>query len=207
MEAYFYFDYLPAEGSLTTLKCPFILTSRESGQVTVRYSNTSSLTLAPQFHVQISASGLEFRTLDSNPSIAPGETRQLHWAIDSQDVIFGHLILAQVYQSPVYGNPDLVGRCGTLWVDLPQLTGRQLFTGVLAGNLLLVGLGWGLWIASRPPKQGTRIDATGAMLALTVIALLGTIAAISGWWPVGVGCLVLGILLTLSTLGYMLQRG
>lgn len=205
LEAYTYFDYMPAEQALTTLKCPFVLTTHEIGQVTVTYANPSRLTLAPQFQVEISSPEL-YRTVNTAPSFAPGETKELRWTITSQDVVFGHLILAEVYVSPVYDTPDREGRCGTLWVDLPQLTGMEIFAGGLAASLLLTGLGWGLWIAGRRPRQGGRPDVTRAMLALTAVVALGTIAGIGGWWLIGLACLVLSILLILSTLGYVIQR-
>jgi len=206
LEAYFYFDYMPAQEALTTLKCPLFLTPRDRGQVTVTYSNPSRLTLVPQFQVNISSPDLMFRTVDTAPSITPGETKELHWDITSQDVVFAHLILAEVYVSPVYDTPDRVGRCGTLWVDVPQLTGEEIFAGVLAASLLFIALGWGLWIASRHSRRGSKPDVTGAMLALTAVVLFGTIAGIHGWWQFGVACLVLSILLILSTLGYLIQQ-
>ncbi|MGD0613365.1 MAG: hypothetical protein ABSB41_17850 [Anaerolineales bacterium] len=206
LEAYFYFDYMPAEKALTTLRCPFVLTSHESGLVTVTYSNPSRLTLAPQVQTEISSPEL-YRTVNTMPSFAPGETKELQWTITSQDVVFGHLILAEVYVSPVYDTPDREGRCGTLWVDLPMLTGSELFAGVLTASLLFMALGWGLWISGNRPIRGGRPEATRAMLALTSIVLLGTIAGVLGWWLLGLVCLVLTLLLILSTLGYVIQRG
>jgi hypothetical protein len=204
LEAYNYFDYQPAGAALTSLKCPFVLTTHESGQVTASYSNPSRLTLAPQFQVEISSPDLTNRTVNSAPAIAPGKTEELHWAITSNDVIFGSLILVEAYVSPVYNTPDRVGRCGTLWVDVPQLTGMQIFAGVLAAGLLLTGLGWGLWMASNRPKGGGGPDGTGAMLALTAVVLLGMIAGSMGWWLIGVVCLVLSLLLILSILGHLI---
>jgi hypothetical protein len=203
LEAYDYFGYQSAEQALTTLKCPFVLTTHESGQVTATYSNSSRLTLAPQFRVEISSPDLSNRTVNTAPSIAPGETKELHWAITSNDVVFGRLILAEVYVSPVYGTPDREGRCGILWVDVPQLTGMQIFVGVLAAGLLLTGLGWGLWIARYRPKRADGPDATGSMLALTAIVLLGMVAGILGSWLIGVVCLVISLLLILSILAHL----
>ena len=42
------------------------------------------------------------------------------------------------------------------------------------------------------------------MLALTTIVLLGMLAGILGWWLVGVACLILSLLLILSTLGHLI---
>ena len=62
------------------------------------------------------------------------------------------------------------------------------------------------WIASSRPKREGGADATGAMLALTAIVLLGMVAGILGWWVLGVVCLVLSFLLILSTLGHLIAH-
>jgi hypothetical protein len=87
---------------------------------------------------------------------------------------------------------------------VPQLTGMQIFVGVLSAGLLSTGLGWGLWIASNRPKRGGGPDVTGAMLALTAVVLFGMIAGIMGWWLIGVVCLVISFLLILSILGHLI---
>ncbi len=204
LEAYDYFGYQPAGAALTSLKCPFVLTTHESGQVTASYSNPSRLTLEPQFRVEISSPDLSNRTINTALSVSPGETKEVHWAITSNDVVFGRLILVEAYQSPVYDTSDREGRCGTLWLDVPQLTGMQIFVGVLATGLLLTGLGWGLWIASNRPKREGEPNVSGAMLALTAVVLLGMIAGIMGWWLIGVVCLVISFLLILSVLGHLI---
>jgi hypothetical protein len=88
-------------------------------------------------------------------------------------------------------------------VDVPQLTGMQIFVGVLAAGLLLTGLGWGLWIARYRPKRADGPDATGSMLALTAIVLLGMVAGILGSWLIGVVCLILSLLLIISILAHL----
>ena len=204
VEAYNYFGYKPAQQGLTSLRCPFFLTTHETGQVTASYSNPSRLTLNPQFQVEISSPDLSDRMVDTSPAIAPGETKQLQWAITSNDLVFGRMILAEVYQSPVYNTPDRVGRCGTLWVDAPQLTGMQIFIGMLITGLLLTGLGWWLWMKNTPSNRAGRSTVMSAMLALTAIVLVGMIAGILGWWVIGVACMVLSLLLVVSTLGHLI---
>ncbi|MGB8212624.1 MAG: hypothetical protein WCE68_03595 [Anaerolineales bacterium] len=204
IEAYDYFGYQPAGAALTSLKCPYVLTTHETGQVTVTYTNSSSLTLSPQFRVQVSTPDLLNRTVNTAASIAPGETQELHWAITSNDVVFGRMILVEVYVSPVYDTPDRMGQCGTLWVDAPQVTGMQVFTAVLAAGLLLTALGWGLWLARYRPERASGLDVTHAMLAITAIVLLGMVAGLLGWWVVGVACLVLSLLLIIATLGHFI---
>ena len=208
LEAYDYFNYQPAGAALTSLKCPFVLTPHDSGQVTARFSNPTRLTLTPQFRVLISSPDLFFRTVNSVPSVAPDETSHLQWAISSDDVVYGRLILVEAYQSPVYGMTDRAGQCGTLWLGVPQLTGAQIFFSVLAAGLLLTGLGWGLWLAGNRSNPAGRPEDRRPMLAISAVVLSGMVAGIVGLWVVGVLCLVLSLLLILSVLGHLaISRG
>ena len=205
LEAFFYFDYVQAEKTLTTLNCPFVLTTGEQGQVSVTYTNPANRTVSPQIMTEISSPGL-FRTINTTPTFAAGETKRLQWTVTSQDVVFGYLTLAEVYVSPVYGATDQDATCGILWVDLPELTGSEIFAGVLAASLLCVTLGWGLWTSGRGPLQGGGREVTRAMLALTSVVLLGMIAGVFGSWLLGVICLGFTVLLVVSILGYTIQR-
>jgi hypothetical protein len=205
MEAFFYFDYVQAEKTLTTLSCPFILTNRQEGLVTVTYNNPNNQTVSPQVMVEISTPAL-FRSISLTPAFTARETKRLQWTVSRQDVVFGSLTLVEVYVGPVNGAPDRNGTCGILWVDLPMLTGTEVFYGALAGSLLFLALGWWLWIYGRGPRQARGAEVMRTLLALTAAVLLGMVASILGSWLLGVICLALCVLLVVSALGTLAQR-
>ena len=205
-EAYFYFGYVaPANKPLTTLRCPLLMTISDTGEVTIRLTNDTSLDLAPLIRTEISSFDVT-RLEKVNYSLAAGETRKLSWAVTSKDMVFGHLVMARVFVFSAYTMPSRSGTCGTVMVNLPGLSGMPLFILALVFILVCMAAGWILWLGGSRPFQTEELIAMRAMVLFTVTVLLGLIAGIAGWWVVGLFCTVACLLLLLVVVGYYIQK-
>ena len=205
-ESYFYFGYtFPADKTLTTLRCPLLMTTAETDAVTISITNDTDRDLNPLIRTEISYYGAA-RSERVNYSLAAGETRRLSWTITSDDMVFGHLIMARVYVYSTFVLPSRTNTCGTVVVNLPGLTGIQLFVIALAFILVCMAAGWGLWLTGSRPLLKDGIIATRAMVAFTAVVLLGILAGCMGWWGAGLFCAVAGVLLTLTVVGYYIQK-
>jgi hypothetical protein len=205
-ESYFYFGYtFPADKALTTLRCPLLMTTAETGAVTFNITNNTDRDLSPLIRTEISYYGAA-RSERINYPLAAGETRRLRWTVTSDDMVFGHLIMARVYVYSTFTLPSRTNTCGTVVVNLPSLTGIQLFVIVLAFILVCMALGWGLWLAGSRPLQTEGVIATRAMAVFTPVVLLGVLAGCMGWWGAGLFCAVAGVLLILTVVGYYIQK-
>jgi hypothetical protein len=121
-------------------------------------------------------------------------------------MVYGHLIMARVYVFNAYTLPSRTNTCGTVVVDLPGLTGIQLFIIVLALSLAGMAAGWGLWLAGSRPLQMEGVIAMRAMVILTAVVLLGILAGCIGWWGLGLICCVASVLMIFSVVGNYIQR-
>jgi hypothetical protein len=206
LEAYFYFGYsTPADKNLTSLRCPLLITPSDTGKVTIRISNETGRDLEPSVETDISSHNVT-RSEENSYLLTAGQTRKLGWNITSDDIVFGHLILAHVFVHRVYTLPSCANTCGTLVVNLGGLNGNQLFVVVLVMTIVCLAIGWSLWQAgNRSPLRKERI-ATMAMAILTGVVLLGILAGCIGWWGVGIFCGVGSILLIITVIGYYVQN-
>jgi hypothetical protein len=205
LEAYFYFGYTaPADKPLSTLRCPLLMTTSDTGEVTIRLTNNTSLDLAPLISTEISSFDVA-RLEKSNYPLAAGETRQLGWAVTSNDMVFGHLVMARVYVFSTYTMPSRANTCGTVMVNVPGLSGIALFIIALAFILVCMSAGWILWLGGSRPFQREELIAIRAMLFFSITVVLGLIAGIAGWWVVGVFCAVACVLLILVVVVYYMQ--
>ena len=114
--------------------------------------------------------------------------------------------MAQVYVNRSYTLPSCANTCGTVVLPLTGLTGVQLFIIVLSFSLVGLAVGWGLWLAGNRPIQGEEIIVPRAMLFFTAIVVLGILGGLVGWWGLGLFCAAAGVLLTISVLGYYIQK-
>ena len=205
-EANFYFGYtFPADKPLTTLRCPLLMTSSETGAVTASMTNNTDRDLSILVQTEISYFGAATSERLSYP-LAAGETRRLSWTVTSDDIVYGHLIIARVYVFNAYTFPSRTNTCHTMVVDLPGLTGIQPFIIVLALSLVSLMAGWGLWLAGSRPLRAEGLIATRAMALLTAVVLLGLLAGWIGWWGLGLICCVVSVLMIFTVGGYYIQK-
>jgi hypothetical protein len=206
LEANFYFGTTAsADESLTTLRCPLLMTTSDTGEVSIRLTNDTNRDLAPSIITDISTNNV-FRSGRENYPLAAGETRTLGWTVTSDDVVFGHLIMARVFVFSAFTMPSRAGTCGTVVVDLPGLSGAQLFVIVLAFIIGCMTAGWGLWLAGSRPFQTEELITLRAMVFFTITLAPGLIAGVIGWWLVGLICAVACLLLIIVVVGYYIQK-
>lgn len=205
-EASFYFGYgAPADKTLTNLRCPLVMTTSDTGEVTMSVTNTTKMDLSIQVQTELSYYGAATLVNTAYP-VSAGETRSLSWPVTSDNLVFGHLVMAHVYQFSAYTLPSRTNTCGTVMVALPGVTGMEVFISMLVFSLGGLAAGWGLWLAGNRPLQREGIIATRAMTFFTIIVVLGLLGGILGWWGLGLICAAGGVLLTISVAGYYIPK-
>jgi len=203
LEANFYFGYNGGAETSLRLTCPLIMTTHETGLAVATVSNKVERTISPIFQADIS--GLLVRTSRTQPSIEPGETAKLTWDLSPADVVYGHLILVQVYQKPSFKTPTATDTCGTLFLDLPGLSGRQVYMLVLAASLVCMFSGFALWIGPRRWLQRRETVERWGMLALCLFILIAILFGSLEVWILGVIFLMMTLLLLVVMLGRRLS--
>ena len=193
LEASFYFGYNGGAETKLRLACPYIMTPQDSGSVTATVVNKVEKTISPVF--QADFSGPMLRSIRTQPSIDPAKTREIQWAISAQDVDYGSLIMVQVYQYSSYKTPTAMATCGTLFLNLPTLTGMEIYILALVLSLLGITAGILLWLINNRPVTGRKREYLGGILFLTAIVLLGILFGSLGQWMLGVFALGLSLLM------------
>jgi hypothetical protein len=205
-EASFYFgNGAPANGILTNLRCPLVMTTSDMGKVSMSVTNNTSNDLSIPVQIELSYYGAA--TLDKTDyPVAAGATRNISWKVTSDNLVFGHLVMARVYQFRSYTLPSRTNTCGTVMVALPGVTGMQVFIIMLVFSLVAMVAGWWLWLAGSRPLQHEGIIATRAMVLMTIICVFGILGGILGWWGLGLICAAGGLLLIISVAGHYIYK-
>jgi hypothetical protein len=181
-EASLFDTSLPADGSLSTLRCPLIITASEVGQVTASFNNPTSYNISPLLHTGISGgSVILIREDKSMVKLAPGETKQLSWTVTAEDAVWDRFVLVRVLQYPYSPLKSRSSACGIILLHIQGMTGGPIAITAILASLLFSGLGLYLWRAGCGPLNGRRLDATRAMAVLAAINALGILAALLAW--------------------------
>lgn len=193
-----------SDTTLPTLRCPVVISPRETGAIRASFNNPTDGKLTRRVRVRVSQKVVtrmeeEFLTLP----LEPGETETLTWPVNSENVVWGRLILARVYQQRNHPLPSRSSACGVIVASMFGLPGSWITGLAMAGSPILMLAGFLLWKNNRRPNLSTarRIsDRELSMKALAVIIILGILTTFLGQWMLGAILVVVAVLLVLTVM-------
>jgi len=192
LEANFYFGYNGGADTKLRITCPHILTPRDSGIVTATVTNRTDKVIKPALEAQLS--GPILQTARTVPSIEPGQTRLVTWPVTPDNVAFGHLVMAQVYQFASYKTGTAMADCGALFLYTPRLTGMEIYIFVLVVSLVMAATGFVLWLLGNRSLPEKSIERMWGMVLLAAVVLLGILFGSLGQWILGMFAFFLSVL-------------
>jgi len=164
------------------IKCPLILAPDETGKVTANIANRINEKVTPTVRAQISHPG-EPRMIDQIVTLEPNASETLTWEVQPSDVIFGRLILVDVFQLRYRDNPSMLGSCGIFLFSLLGLSGLATFSLVLVLSLAAMLGGAIFWRQAHPqPWNNYTVNLARAGMALMGITILSLLTLFPRWW-------------------------
>ena len=182
-EAFMFKPTIDGKSLLTTLKCPVMMSSSETGTIAVTLSNPVDSRISPTVWTYISAGFVTLiREERENLILEPGDSQQLQWTILPESAAFGgHWALVKIYVASQYPLPSSDAVCGVFVADMLGFTGAQvhIFSMTLSGLLMAIGIGM-YARAIKPLKRATTRNLTSSLITFGVLVLLGLISTIIG---------------------------
>jgi hypothetical protein len=202
-EAAFYgFQLLPGE-HFDGLSCPPLMTRHETGTVRVQISNPSQKPIDPVVRIDVSTREVP-DSREEKVVVAPGERRVLEQPVTAQNIDLGFFIFAKAFRYPAYPLSNADATCGIFILDVPLLTGAQLFNLWLGLALVLTPLGLWMWSSSlRPEGAGRMINAAKA---LAVIVMANLFLAVQAIWLLAILSLALSLLVFIAMLRFAIPK-
>jgi hypothetical protein len=210
LEAEFYgfqhFTYDRFDG----LSCPLVMTPHETGIIVMDVKNPAAVEIEPILRIDTSTPEVA-DTKQTQVKIQPGQTWRFEQTISAGNIDLGNFIFAKAYRYASYPTRDAETTCGILVLDVPFLTGGQIFAIWLALSLGLTCLGLWLWLAGlqgndNDGMSGSSRDMAGnAARALVVVVMVGLFFGIKGLWLPGILIIAVAILLMLAVARFLSQ--
>ena len=203
LEAAFYGFDRRASNALQNLRCPILLNRNETGQVSVKISNTTDGKLSPSVRADFSSPAELISTLDS-VDLAPGESKTVSWTIGPENIDLKRFIFSKVLIFASYPLPDREAACGTFVVDT-FIPGRVLLYLLIGLGLAGMGVGW--FMLNRRKRQSGRLEKALAPLTfLTVVIVLALAVSLAGWWVQAVLLLTVTLITLFVTVNFAFFR-
>jgi hypothetical protein len=197
---------LTADAPLPSLRCPVLLAPQETGTIRASFDNPMERQLTRRVRILISrklSSELQEGEYIAIP-LSPGETQTLAWEVGSENLVWGRMILARVWQNGNFPLPSRSSSCGVLVADVFGLPGAWATALAMFGSPILMVAGVLLWERSYLPdlKSAKRIlDRERAMKALAAIIAGGLLATWAGQWMLAVIMVIVATLLIVTVIG------
>lgn len=210
LEASFFDANLASRGgeSLKNLRCPIIMTSAETGAVTVTVENTANKPIELRLRAHITQGFVTLmREVNATVPLEPGEKDTVEFLLFTDDVTYNWLILVRVLQFRYYPLPSRQAACGVFVVDLPFLTGAQLLALTIGVALLSLFGGIALWSAGNWPLNRRSLAVARTMGILAASLLIGLIVAFSGSWLIGLLLFFINLLLIFEIIRHAMDKG
>lgn len=204
LEAEFYgFDKL-GDDRIENLSCPPLMTQNETTVIRASFRNPTDKDIQPMVRADISTRSVTHSERELLP-IAVGQTETVEWDISSENVDLGRFVFARVYRYPTYQLRMAQATCGILVLDVPLVSGMQLFSIWLVAGLGCIAFGLVRWEARHTDSDGT-LNTRRAVRTLAVVTLLALWTGVQGAWLPGIMALVLLILLSVTVAYFLIAR-
>jgi hypothetical protein len=202
LEAVFYGFQRWGSDPFNGLTCPPLLTPRETGLILLEVNNPTARPMTPIFRIDTSSAGAP-ETEQMQVSLVPGQSQRLTQTVTAANIDLGFFIFAKAYRSSAYPLPDAEATCGTMVIDLPFLTGSQIYLLWLGLCLFSLPVGLWLWVSAEALSEGKQFTAAKA---LAVIALGGLLVSTQTIWMAGILFLALTVLMSAAMLSLAAPR-
>ena len=199
-EAITYDPTIGTDARLTGLKCPSLITNKDTGIIRIKVTNPTDKQIKPWVQAMISMPGEPEQLIRHKQELLlePGETKVLTWQVSSDNRINDRIVIARIYLlNTQYHPPSITRHCGIIALDLDDLTGNQLLAGLIGASLIGMAAGIALWWHSSSMKMLLNHGVINIMIWLGIIVVLSTLAILSGLW------LLSGILLIILILSFV----
>jgi hypothetical protein len=207
LEAALFSPGLQQNAALRSLRCPVLITRSETGTVTASLKNPLERSTERYIQAHITDGYVTLmREINTRVPLDPGGSQRLEWTVTADDAAFERLVLVKVVLRARYPLPSRQGTCGILVVDVPYLTGNQVFALGFVVSLLSMAAGFTLWYRASQPLHGRGRQMARAMGVVAGTILVGTVIGLLGWWVPGLIFFVITVLGIGVALGYLLSR-
>lgn len=184
---------------ISSLNCPSIISSNETGVVSASFSNPSDRLINPKIQTFISDGFvILMQEKIDRPEIEPGETKFVEVEVTAANAVYNRIILVRMHQFSYGPLPYRNASCGIFVINIPFLTGMQFIYLSLVLGTLFSGAGIILWGLSTRPLVWDKLTNIKWLIAFVLLSLMIAIIGLWSLWLLGVFLFVVWILLTIG---------
>jgi len=186
IEAFVFNAAIKSDRSLSSLRCPAIITPKDNPFVSARISNPSDRELEMLIRTNISDGFvILMREVPTTLTLEPGESGIVKVPISIEDAAYDRVVLVRMHQISRGSLPYKNASCGVIVFNLPWITGRQLVSAFLGLGIIFSIFGLIIMSANQQITSKTDLIGFRLLIGFTLISLLLATIGLQGWWLLG----------------------
>jgi hypothetical protein len=206
LEASLFDVSIKTQESLTTLRCPILITEKGSGQIRASFKNKSEKPVEITVRAHISRGFVTYISEDDTRLPIPANSAEdLSWNIIIEDAAYSRIVLARISTLRKPGYPSVGAACGVMVIHTNLLTGQQIIIVTLFLSFVCLIAGTYMWGYKRREMSTRDHEITKMMARFASIMLAALIAGFIGWWGIGMVAIIFIILLLGSTFEHFVR--
>ena len=205
IEAFGFYPSFNSKAALRSLSCPIVITSNETGIISIVVDNPLEHQIKPSVRSIISKGFISYIEEDSRIlKIAPDESVTIEWPISAKDAVYQKFIMARVIVNHSMPLVDAEAVCAIFILDIPFANGATILIILSALYLVFTVGGYFLW---RRNKHTTFVASKHTQRALHLLfaaTTVGLLAVPFRMWAISAIAFIAVILMAVSSLTLIL---
>ncbi len=196
IEAFVFNAAIKPDKSLSTLRCPAIITPKDDAVVSAKIENSSNRELEMLIRTNITDGYvILMKEISTTLTLKPGESETVSVPIYVEDAAYDRVVLVRMHQTRRGSLPYRNSSCGVIVFDMPFISGKQLVLLILVLGTILSGLGFWMFSTSQKLLSREQLISSRLLFGFTILSFLLSIIGLQGWWLVGVLLATIWVLL------------
>lgn len=205
IEAFGFYPSFNSEAALHTLTCPIVITSNETGIISVVVDNPLEHQIKPSVRSIISKGFISYFEEDSRIlEIAPDESVTIEWPITAKDAVYQKFIMARVIVNHSIPLEDAESVCAIFILDIPFANGATILIILSAFYLVFTIGGYFLWRSNKHSSLAASKHTQRALHLLFATTTVGLLAVPFRMWAISAIAFIAVILMAVSSLTLIL---
>ncbi len=205
IEAFGFYPSFNSERALRSLSCPIVITSNETGIISVVVDNPLDYQIKPSVKSIISKGFISYFEEDSRIlEIAPDESVTIEWPITAKDAVYKKFIMARVIVNHSMPLVDAESVCSIFILNIPFSNGATILIILSVFYLVFTIGGYFLWQSNKHSSLATSKHTQRALRLLFAATTVGLLAVPFRMWAISAIALISVILMAVSSLTLIL---
>lgn len=202
-EALSFNSTIRTDKTLSTLKCPVVITSKQNSTVSASFYNLADKSVDMEIRTYVTDGYvILMKQYISKFTFAPDESITISVPITPDDAAYERVVMVRMQQMSRRPFPSRSASCGIVVVNVPFLSGTQFVSLIISLGFIMTVGGITLYAFNARPINEYHLRVIRSLVYFTILSFLLTLTGMLGLWLLGLIIIILWIVMGIGIVAY-----